>query len=263
MKKPRVSDSDSVEDDLINEGKWEELVAHLKQKNNNATSLDFLSPQEHYSYLKRREYSPYYTRPSLSVLCNQYGFKVYRSIAKDMEYWRARLFFEECKEAGVPILVDNEEVKAYWKEQKKRWRQDIFYDDPRLVSQDTPLSSSNGKTYRVVVYGSESEYRDSEGYARPYIIYDIEEARVESIKFEPENSDSLQKESWYNMSGINNGPLLLYSLETQKKQHRYEEEWTTNRNTFSLWSGGAEFGTGRDGGCLNCGGLYFVRILEI
>lgn len=264
MKKPRVSTillEKEEEDPLINEGKWEELVALLKQKNNKATSLDFLSPQEHYSYLKRREYSPYYARPSLSVLCNQYGFKVYRSIAKDMEYWRSRFFFEECKEAGVPILVDNEEVKAYWKEQKKRWKQDIFYDDPRLVSQDTPLSSSNGKTYRVVVYGSESEYRDSEGYTRPYIIYDIEEARVESVEIDPYSYK--ENDFIYKMSGINNGPLLLYSLETQKKQHRYEEEWTTNRNTFSLWSGGAEFGTGRDGGCLNCGGLYFVRILEI
>ena len=259
MKKPRVSESDSVEDDLINEGKWEELVALLKQKNNNATTLDFLSPQEHYSYLKRRDYSPYYARPCLSTLCNQYGFKVYRSIAKDMEYWRALFFFEECKEAGVAILVDNEEVKAYWKEQKKRWRQDIFYDDPRLVRQDTPLKTEEeGCKYRVVVYGSESEYRDVEGYSRPDIIYDIVEARVENVKSEPESSDI-----WYNMSGINNGPLLLYSLQTQKRTKRYEEDWTTNRNTFSLWSGGAEFGTGRDGGCLNCGGLYFVRILEI
>lgn len=218
---------------LIYSERYVDLVQCLKHKSN---SLDSLSPMEHYTNIAAMQNR----RLSLAKICNEFGFKVYQSIACELDYQTCSALFNECDAQGVKIIDDNQSA-AFWKEQKKRWRQTVFYKHPQLVGNYIPLVKE--KRYRVVVYASESEKRDAQGYSLPEILYDIHDASVDSTEADSYNPLDV----CYHMSGVNAGD--------------YEREWRA-RDTFCIGRGGSEFATGRDGGCLNCGGLYFVRILE-
>ena len=165
------------------------------------------------------------------------GFKLFRSIAK-LGYNRAAYLFEQFN--PIEDLTD-----GWWVEQEQRLKERMNF--PPLSGAELKMESE----YRVIVFCSETEVK-IDGFYYPETLYDIQGARVTRICTED------HYETVYDMIGTNDGPFL--------PKNRYEPNWTCQLNTFSIWGPTGkpprEFGTGRDGGCLNCGGLYYIRIIE-
>jgi hypothetical protein len=164
------------------------------------------------------------------------GFKLFRSIAK-LGYNQAKYLFNDF----VPI---EDVTDGWWDEQERRLNERMNF--PPLSGAELKMESE----YRILVFCSETEVK-IDGFYYPKTLYDIQGARITHIRTE-------DYETVYDMIGTNDGPYL--------SKNRYEPGWTCQLNTFSIWGPTGkpprEFGTGRDGGSLNCGGLYFIRIIE-
>jgi hypothetical protein len=161
------------------------------------------------------------------------GFKLYQSIYHNIGYRSAKELFSICSD----IIKDDE---VGWAQQEKIFKEHTFVD-----SHCNELEEN--QKYRVIVFDWGNEEKGKDDYWRESAIYDIQNAIV------IENSHRGIK-----MEGTNNGPLKqLYSRGG-------EPSWNDERKSFFLvneencWS----FHTGRDGGSLNCGGGYYVRIIK-
>ena len=170
------------------------------------------------------------------------GFKVYRSIFTMIGYNDSNFFFERCDDEDIEIIEDIHS----WERQIDIINQYIFED--KTVN---PIYIKEDRKYRVIVF-STYEYQNEEGYFLPNCLYDI--SNVSIIKRESHKELITIK-----LRGKNDGPYLI---------ERFEPEWKNVEKDFYFEIDpdpdfGFSFYTGRDGGSLNCGGCYFVKIIEI
>ena len=161
------------------------------------------------------------------------GFKLYQSIYQKIGYRNAVELFSVCPE----MIKDDE---AGWKQQENIFKEHTFVDTHCNELKDD-------QQYRVIVFDWGNEIKGEDGYWREVALYDVQNSIV--IEETPRN---------IKMEGINNGPLK------QVNAREGEPNWNNETKTFFVvkenkrWS----FHTGRDGGSLNCGGGYYVRIIK-
>lgn len=161
------------------------------------------------------------------------GFKLYRSIYRNIGCRSAAEIFSVCSD----VIEDDEEG---WKQQEKNFKEHTFEDS---YCKDIEADQN----YRVIVFdwGNEKKYED--GYWREQALYDIQNAKmIEKTRY------------GFKLKGTNNGPLKLAS------SHEGERTWNEEMKTFVLVNEDGEwrFYTERDGGSLNCGGGYYVRVIK-
>jgi hypothetical protein len=146
----------------------------------------------------------------------EYGFKLHRSVAKELGYYTASKIFKQ-----YTVDVEDDE-DGWWARQVQVYNEFTYTDIP-----------DSKEINRLIVF-SNYETLNDDGFYYPNVLYDIIDVQY-------------LYEHKYN--GKNCGPYA----------HDFEPEWTDQIKTF-YWDGN-DFSSGRDGGCLNCGGNYFVKIL--
>ncbi len=174
----------------------------------------------------------------------QRGFKVYRSIFRDIGYLDFLRISKYCLKHEIQIEEDvKEEV---WKAQVKAYEQHTFKNNMVKIE-----DLDQRKIYHVRVFGWGIEKKGDDGLWREEILYDIPIAWcLKTIK------------NGMTMRGSNNG------LITDRNCSEGESEWIDQVKNFHLVNSSLDrhdpiiFYTGRDGGSLNCWGQYYVRIKE-
>ena len=164
---------------------------------------------------------------------NSKGFRLYQSIYRSIGYRSAAELFEMCPN------IEKDDVVG-WDQQEKIFKENTFVD---LHTDEL----KEDQQYRIIVFDYGGEEKGEDGYWRQQALYDVQNAKIVE-----------KSHRGIKMKGTNNGPLK------QINGREGEPDWIDEVKTFYLvdedrfWS----FHTGRDGGSLNCGGGYYVRIIS-